>query len=52
VLARSGPFPVQDRHHYPQREWMMRAAWGPVLERAIGLIARGTGVLAAVGAAP
>jgi hypothetical protein len=31
---------------------MMRAAWGPVLERAIGLIARGTGVLAAVGAAP
>jgi hypothetical protein len=25
---------------YAQREWMMQAAWGPLLARAIGLFAR------------
>jgi folate-dependent phosphoribosylglycinamide formyltransferase PurN len=39
-LARSTPFPVQGRHHYLQREWMMRAAWGPLIAYAIDLIAR------------
>jgi folate-dependent phosphoribosylglycinamide formyltransferase PurN len=39
VLARSIPFPVQGRHHYVQREWMMRAAWGPLISSAIRLLA-------------
>lgn len=26
---------------YAQREWMMRAAWGPLLARAIGAFAQG-----------
>ena len=41
VLARSDVFPVGERHHYMQREWMMREAWGPLIVRAIGLIAPG-----------
>jgi folate-dependent phosphoribosylglycinamide formyltransferase PurN len=40
VLLRSPEFPVQGRHHYVQREWMMRAAWGPLMARAIELFAR------------
>lgn len=39
VLARSVAFPVQGRHHYVQREWMMRAAWGPLISQAIRLLA-------------
>jgi len=47
-LLRSWPFPVQQlvgdarrAYAYAQREWMMRAAWGPMLARAIGLFAPG-----------
>lgn len=54
LLLRSGPFPVHPlvadarrwgavdilkAYAYAQREWMMRAAWGPLLERAIELFA-------------
>ena len=41
VLVRSVPFPVDGRHHYVQREWMMRAAWGPLIVRAVQRLARG-----------
>lgn len=56
LLLRSWPFPthplVEDArawgateilkaYAYAQREWMMRAAWGPLLARAIELFARG-----------
>jgi folate-dependent phosphoribosylglycinamide formyltransferase PurN len=47
VLARSVPFPVGGRHHYLQREWMMQAAWGPLIVRAAHLVARGADVLTA-----
>ena len=40
VLARSDVFPVGERHHYVQREWMMREAWGPLIVRGIQLLAR------------
>lgn len=40
VLARSDAFPVNGRHHYLQREWMMRDAWGPLIVRAIQFLAR------------
>jgi folate-dependent phosphoribosylglycinamide formyltransferase PurN len=40
VLFRSEAFPVHGRHHYLQREWMMRDAWGPLLARAIAAFAR------------
>jgi folate-dependent phosphoribosylglycinamide formyltransferase PurN len=40
VLARSRPFPVAGRHHYAQRDWMMRDAWGPLISTALGLLAR------------
>jgi len=36
ILARSHPFPVEGRHHYVQRELMMRSAWGPLIEQALG----------------
>lgn len=39
VLARSIAFPVEGRHHYVQREWMMASAWGPLIVRAIHDIA-------------
>ena len=35
VLARSRAFPAAGRHHYLQRELMMREAWGPLISRAI-----------------
>lgn len=35
VLARSAAFPVEGRHHYVQREWMMREAWGPLIVDAL-----------------
>lgn len=41
VVARSAPFPVQGRHHYLQRECMMRDAWGPLISNGIELLARG-----------
>ena len=47
VLARSDAYPVDGRHHYAQREWMMRDAWGPLIARALHLVARGADVLAA-----
>jgi folate-dependent phosphoribosylglycinamide formyltransferase PurN len=37
-LARSMPFPVGGRHHYVQREWMMREAWGCLIEEALRVI--------------
>jgi folate-dependent phosphoribosylglycinamide formyltransferase PurN len=40
VLARSRAFPVDGRHHYLQRELMMREAWGPLIARSIQLLAR------------
>jgi folate-dependent phosphoribosylglycinamide formyltransferase PurN len=40
-LARSTPFPVQGRHHYLQREWMMGAAWGPLIAHALERLAQG-----------
>lgn len=48
-LARSTAFPVGGRHHYVQREWMMRAAWGPLVGNAIQIIARGAPQPAAAG---
>lgn len=47
VLARSDPFLVGERHHYVQREWMMREAWGPLIARAIQLTARDADVATA-----
>jgi folate-dependent phosphoribosylglycinamide formyltransferase PurN len=47
VLARSIAFPVRGRHHYAQREWMMHAAWGPLIARALHLMARGAAPLTA-----
>jgi folate-dependent phosphoribosylglycinamide formyltransferase PurN len=56
VLVRSWPFPVHalvedarrwgtndilKAYAYAQREWMMRAAWGPLLARAIELFVEG-----------
>lgn len=56
VLARSRPFPVHplvedalrwgardivSAYAYAQREWMMRASWGDLLDRAARLYARG-----------
>lgn len=38
ILARSRPFPVAGRHHYVQRELMMREAWGPLIEQALALL--------------
>lgn len=38
VLVRSVPFPVQGRHHFVQRAWMMQAAWGPLIARAAQLL--------------
>lgn len=49
LLARSAAFPVGGRHHYLQREWMMRAAWGPLMSDVIQMIARGTPLPAAAG---
>lgn len=40
VLLRSISFPVQGRHHYVQREWMMQSAWGPLISSALHLMAR------------
>jgi folate-dependent phosphoribosylglycinamide formyltransferase PurN len=48
-LARSTAFPVGGRHHYVQRELMMRAAWGPLIVDAIQIIARGVPLHAAAG---
>jgi hypothetical protein len=56
VIARSGPFPVHplagdalrwgaedivSAYAYAQREWMMRAAWGELFDRAARRFARG-----------
>lgn len=57
LLVRSWPFPVYQElvdsaraaratdvlkaYAYAQREWMMRAAWGPMLDIALDLYARG-----------
>ncbi len=56
ALVRSGPFPVHpmmedarrwgaedivSAYAYAQREWMMRAAWGDLLDRAARMFARG-----------
>lgn len=38
---RWGAEDVLKAYAYAQREWMMRAAWGPMLERALERIARG-----------
>lgn len=40
VLLRSAPYPVEGRHHYLQREWMMREAWGPLISQALTVLAR------------
>lgn len=38
---RWGADDVLKAYAYAQREWMMRAAWGPLVERALARIARG-----------
>ena len=48
-LARSVAFPVQGRHHYTQREWMMGAAWGPLIAHALWRVRSGAALPAAAG---
>jgi folate-dependent phosphoribosylglycinamide formyltransferase PurN len=44
ALARSEAVPVDGRHHYVQREWMMRVAWGPLIVMALERLALGADV--------